>query len=73
LGVLKTNNSFNFSKNGFDAEKLIHKSEFKLIINLAQLLRVAKTFKQDELLVGSLGGNGLFQELHDTLEIEVDS
>lgn len=73
LFKLKTNNSFNLSKDSFNAENFIHKSEFKLVRFIWKFLWIAKTFKQNELLVSSLCCNSFFQKLHYACKIIVGS
>jgi len=72
LFVLERDDSGNFSDDLFNAEKLIHVAKGETVVLTVQLAVVAKTFKEDILLAGSLLSNSGLNHLHNNVEVEMN-
>lgn len=54
-------------------EELVHKTELKLVLEVIELVRVADTLKKDVVLVGALLSDGLTDQVHHEVKVEVHS
>mmetsp|Transcript_44530 Transcript_44530/g.60389 ORF Transcript_44530/g.60389 Transcript_44530/m.60389 type:complete len:317 (-) Transcript_44530:355-1305(-) len=68
----KADHRDDFTNSVLNTEHLVHVSKLKAFVFVLQFAVVAKTFKKNVLLVGSLLTNGLLDELHNKEQVIVD-